>query len=208
MSTKGDTMVTEIGVCNAAPLFTLGLRSVTENGSYTFHVVDDVEGWTATHRPPVLLMDIRNGDDLESLVGLKHEHPRSVVITLVDETSPKAVAQAIVAGASGAISRYSSPSEVMFALNAGMHNSTVLPLTVVRELVSSQVTEVTEVELEREEVEWLQSLARSTTVARVGEEAGYSEREMYRRLKRMYHKMGVRGRTEALLKASRLGWIT
>jgi DNA-binding CsgD family transcriptional regulator len=30
---------------------------------------------------------------------------------------------------------------------------------------------------------------------------------MYRRLKTIYFKMGVRNRTQALLKASRLGWI-
>jgi DNA-binding CsgD family transcriptional regulator len=41
----------------------------------------------------------------------------------------------------------------------------------------------------------------------VAERMGYSERAMYRLLRGLYERMGVKTRTEAVLKASRSGWL-
>jgi DNA-binding CsgD family transcriptional regulator len=61
--------------------------------------------------------------------------------------------------------------------------------------------------LDVEEVTWLRSLAAGETVAELSLRLGYSERELYRRLRRLYSKMGASGRTDALLRAVRWGLL-
>ena len=56
-----------------------------------------------------------------------------------------------------------------------------------------------------EEIGWLAELASGETVARIADETGYSERAMFRRLHEVYERLGVSGRTEAIVAAERLG---
>lgn len=56
-------------------------------------------------------------------------------------------------------------------------------------------------------MEWLRSLADSATVGRLARLSGYSEREMYRLLNRVYSRIGAQTRTEALLIAQRRGCL-
>lgn len=200
-------MVREIGVFNAAPVYVLGLANLSSSNGYAFERVDDVANWTKGHPAPVLLVDIRDEDDLKVVVDVTTDHPDSVVVALIDDVSTETVSATFASGASAAIARDAAPADVVFALEAAMSGNTVLPLPVAKLLAATRRGSSEPARIGAEELGWLQSLARGAIVARVGEEAGYSEREMYRRLKRLYAKMGVRSRTEALIKASRLGWI-
>jgi DNA-binding CsgD family transcriptional regulator len=58
-----------------------------------------------------------------------------------------------------------------------------------------------------EELTWLRSLAAGETVTELSLSLGYSERELYRRLRRLYTRMGASGRTDALLRAVRWGLL-
>ncbi|HEY0687733.1 MAG TPA: hypothetical protein VGD71_01725, partial [Kribbella sp.] len=57
------------------------------------------------------------------------------------------------------------------------------------------------------QVRWLRELASGATVAHLANEEGYSEREMYRLLKKLYDRFGVATRTEALIRANAYGWL-
>ena len=54
---------------------------------------------------------------------------------------------------------------------------------------------------------WLRWLAGGKTVASLAVAACYSEREMYRLLRKLYTRLGASGRTEALLAAQRYGLL-
>jgi DNA-binding CsgD family transcriptional regulator len=54
-----------------------------------------------------------------------------------------------------------------------------------------------------EEQSWLRSMAGGMTVADLAESVGYSERAMFRLLRDLYRRIGVKNRTEALIWASR-----
>jgi DNA-binding NarL/FixJ family response regulator len=200
-------MVTEIGVFNAAPVYMLGLTKLSSSNRYAFERVEDIANWTRGHPAPVLLVDIRDDDDLKVVVDVTTDHPDSVVVALIDDVSTESVSATFASGASAAISRDSAPADVVFALEAALSGNTVLPLSIAKLLAATRRGSSEPARIGAEELRWLQAFARGATVAGVGEEAGYSEREMYRRLKRLYAKLGVRSRTEALLKVSRLGWI-
>jgi DNA-binding CsgD family transcriptional regulator len=57
------------------------------------------------------------------------------------------------------------------------------------------------------EIEWLRTLAAGSTVARLAEGVGYSERAMFRLLRDLYQRLGVKSRTEALMLAQQQGWL-
>lgn len=61
--------------------------------------------------------------------------------------------------------------------------------------------------LTAEEVAWLMALSRGTTVARLADDVGFSERAMFRRLADLYARIGVAGRTEAIVMAERHGLL-
>ena len=49
--------------------------------------------------------------------------------------------------------------------------------------------------------------AGGSTVAALANQAGYSERAMFRLLHGLYQRLGVRTRTEALIRAHERGWL-
>lgn len=200
-------MLKEIGVFNAPPVYVLGLKSLPNQSGYAFEPVVDLLEWVTRHRPPTLLVGVRTESDLEVIVELRDQEPDSVVVTVIDDYSIDSFRESLAAGAAGAVSRDSGAAELVFALNAAVTHSTVMPTSLARTLAANGNEEEPPC-IEDFKLGWLQSMARGTTVAGLGQSAGYSEREMYRRLRAIYHDMGVCNRTEALLKASRLGWIS
>lgn len=198
-------MARQVGVVNAPPVYVAGLRASPDDG-FTYQSIVDAEVWLRQFREPTVLVGIRSADDLHLVVELKANAPDSVVVTVVDDYSLETVRDSLAAGASGAISRDAAADDVALALAAAISNSTVMPLDLARRL-AEHTRQDRPADVDQSEVGWLQSLAERKTVAQLGDSAGYSEREMYRRLRRLYRKMGVGGRTEALIMASRLGWI-
>lgn len=58
-----------------------------------------------------------------------------------------------------------------------------------------------------EEVEWLRSMARGERTIDIANAQGYSERAFYRALSRLWGKLGVAGRVQALALAAEQGWL-
>lgn len=199
-------MAKEVGVFNAPPIYVLGLTGLSSANGYLFEIVEEPFEWLRRRSRPLLIAGVLGTEDLDVVVALMSDVPDSVVVTLLDEVDLGSVRASLAAGAAGALSRHAGAGELVLALNAAIADSTLLPTHMAR-LLAATIGEEAPSCLEEVEVGWLQSLAGSVTVASLSSSAGYSEREMYRRLKAMYRKMGVGSRTEALLKASRLGWI-
>jgi DNA-binding CsgD family transcriptional regulator len=57
------------------------------------------------------------------------------------------------------------------------------------------------------ELEWLQELSRGDRAIDVGLRFGFSERDFYRAQQKLWKKLGVNGRTPALVRATELGWL-
>lgn len=198
-------MAKDVAVFNVPPLYVQGLTAISNDSGYRFEPVSDPTAWVARHEQSAVLVGVRDGHDLDIVVELVDEDPDSVVVTVVDDYDIGTVRKSLDAGAAGAVSRDAAIADVVLALNAAVIKSTVIPTALARRLAAETVKESPS--LDEHELDWLQSIARNTTVAGLGRNVGYSEREMHRRLRAVYAKMGVHNRTEALLKASRLGWI-
>jgi DNA-binding NarL/FixJ family response regulator len=88
-----------------------------------------------------------------------------------------------------------------------MSQHTVLPTLLARSMVRDNSMVLRLGGVGDNEVSWLRALASGETVAALGRRLGYSEREMYRRLHRLYTQIGARGRTDALLRAAKSGLL-
>jgi DNA-binding NarL/FixJ family response regulator len=94
---------------------------------------------------------------------------------------------------------------VVEALQAAMEGRTVLPIAVAQQLARRAATDCPP--LSAEEIEWLRKLAHGVPVSQLAEESFHSERDMYRVLGRLYARIGVAGRAEAIVAATRWGFV-
>ncbi len=99
----------------------------------------------------------------------------------------------------------STDDEIVLAVDAAHRELSCLPTTAARTLVGALDDRTPS--LTDNERAWLRALARSATVASLARASGYSQREMYRLLGELYRRLGVSTRTEALLRADRLGLL-
>ena len=99
----------------------------------------------------------------------------------------------------------SAEEDIVIAVKAAHRALSCLPTTTARALIGA--LEERTPTLTKSERVWLRALAESVTVSSLARSSGYSEREMYRLLGELYRRLGVTTRTEALLRADRLGLL-
>lgn len=66
---------------------------------------------------------------------------------------------------------------------------------------------LTSADLAPDEIDWLRALAHGTRVADLARESGYSERAMYRELRKLWNRLGVANRAQGLARAGELGLL-
>lgn len=196
-----------VGVVNAPPVYLTGLREILSEFGYSLELVSDPGQWLQRHRDGAILVCIDDRVDLDVVVELTANDPDAVVVTLVDDISVSSVQASLMAGASGSIGKNAGIAELARAFDAAMNHQSILPSGVARRFAEELRYVEPPSGVDTDEIGWLRQLANGMTVAELGRRVGYSEREMYRRLRRLYFRLGVSDRTSALLKAVRLGWL-
>lgn len=196
-----------VGVFNAPPVYTLGLVDALRSTAYWVDVVSDPMTWTASHGREILLLVVSEPNDLDVIIEIRHGSPDAAVITVVDRITTDMLAASLRAGATGSIGLYASPDEVVLALDAATTEKVLVPTPLARLMLRGHEVRMDRALLSETEVTCLEALAQGERVASLARRLGYSEREIYRRLHRLYIRMGVKGRTQALLLAYRWGVI-
>jgi DNA-binding NarL/FixJ family response regulator len=196
-----------VGVYNAPPVYALGLADVLARIGFTYEEIVDPIVWMRRHHGAAVLVAVHDFSDLEVVVELTTESPESVVVTLVDQLDLDTVQASISAGATGSVALSAGAEEVVLVLNGALSDNIVIPAPLARSLASARPGPHSPMEVGPEELIWLRALAEGDTVAELSARLGYSERELYRRLRRLYSRMGASGRTDALLRAVRWGLL-
>jgi len=196
-----------VGVFNAPPVYALGLAGVLSRTGFALEEIAEPQLWLRSHRGAAVLVAVHKVSDLDVVVELMAEAPGSVVVTLVDEVSVDVVQASLSAGATGSVALNAGAEEVVLILNAAMSDHIVIPAPVARSMARENGRKTQPMGLGEDEISWLQALGSGETVAELSLRLGYSEREMYRRLRRLYSRIGATGRTDALLRAARWGLL-
>jgi len=146
---------------------------------------------------------VRSDSDWERL---RRSAVSTTTVALLDSDQADGYEAALRAGAIGAAAWTEPIEEVVAVVTAAAEGRTRLPSTVARGLTGTAPREP-DVELSATDRTLLHALCQGLTVATIATHVGYSEREVHRRLRKLYGRLGLRGRADALIFAVRHGLV-
>jgi DNA-binding NarL/FixJ family response regulator len=198
----------EVAVSDPLPVFRRGIMATLDNAGYDPESPGDLLAWIQGRQRRVVFLTLQSSEDWGLLDEIHATRADLLVIGVLVDADTATFARAILAGAATAIRRDASPEVIRRVFDAVLNGETLLPLEVVRALASSEVSPTRETgSPSAQEIGWLRQLAHGRTVAHLAEQAGYSERAMFRLLRNLYSRMGVDSRTAALIRAQEMGWL-
>ncbi len=172
----------------------------------------------AEHRPDVAVLDIQMPEmsGIEATRRIKARYPEVRVLILTAYDDDPYVFALLQAGAGGYVLKTASGAELIQAVRTVYRGDSALDPAVARKVVqrlaSGHPTPASEervVEgLTPRELEVLRLAARGLTNQAIGAELNISDRTVQGHLANVYAKLGVSTRTEAVLRAVKLGWLT
>ena len=164
-------------------------------------------------QPDVIVMDIAmprlNGLEATRRIGVECPGCRVLVLTAHEED--RHIVQLLEAGAMGYLPKTVSLDELLDAIRSVARGESVLPpaiaAVVVRHIAGKGVAEEATQPLTDRELEVLQWAAQGLTNYDIAQRLYISVRTVEAHLTRVYNKLAVGSRTEAVVYAIRQGWI-
>jgi DNA-binding NarL/FixJ family response regulator len=193
-----------VAVLDPLPLFQRGVVDVLTSDDVLAEAPVDIQRWVAQGGQQVTVLTLASPADWSLLEELSAETP---VIAVLEENTDALAIKALRLGAESVVARSATASVIRRAVEAVLAGEVILSRSVTRSLISSFPRERHRPDLTEEQVQWLRELASGVTIAQLANQAGYSERAMYRLLNNLYERLGVTNRTEALIKANSYGWL-
>ncbi len=158
--------------------------------------------------PDVILMDIRMSklDGVEATRRIKAQNPQIGVIVLTNYDDDRYVFEGIEAGASGYLLKDISSDDLAQAIRRVAQGESLMAPSVLRKVLDEFAHRAEEKELLHEaltprELEVLQALARGLKNEEIAEELFITEKTVKSHLGRIFSKLGVSDRSQAILYA-------
>lgn len=168
-------------------------------------------------QPDVAILDIRMPkiSGVEATRRIKAARPDVGILILSAYDDDPYIFAVLQAGASGYVLKTAEADEIKRAVWAIHQGESALDpqvaMKVVRRLASGHPSRASEEQvvegLTEREVQVLRLTARGLTNRAIGHELGISRRTVQGHLANLFAKLGVNTRTEAVLRAVRLGWL-
>lgn len=158
------------------------------------------------HRPDVVIMDIElpGISGIECTARLKRLLPETQILILTVYTDTRQIFQALEAGASGYLLKRATPDEIGRAIldvrNGGAPMSAEVARKVVQSFRKPAAAQVAIEALTPREAEILSLLAQAFTSKEIAGELGIGYETVCSHLGKIYAKLHVRSRTEAVVK--------
>lgn len=201
-------MAVHVAVLDPLPMFQQGVAAVLSAVGYTVEEPVDLLAWVRQAPSAVVLLTLGTERDWRLLERLCGGEPRADVIALVEEGGAGPGVRAIRAGARSVLPRLATAAALRRTVEATVDGQAVLPAAVAAALVAGGPPGPDGQTVPSEDqLTWLRRLATGTTVAQLADDAGYSERAMYRLLQALYQQMGVGTRIQAIMRAQDIGWL-
>ena len=163
-----------------------------------------LDDWTPGSGGAVVI--VRSSVPPDALGDFNREHPHIPVLGVIDLVDVSTFAAWVRAGAVGVLSESDDPADYVHAISTARNGRAPVPFKILRAMAQRVPTsDDLSTWANADEQMWLQEMASGRTVAELAAELGYSERAMFRNLRRLYVRLGVKNRTEALLWADRSG---
>lgn len=199
-------MTVRIAVVDPLPMFRQGTAAVLAAAGHVVETPGDIVGWLRGPGPSLVLLSVVGERDWDLLAKLAGSSAAHLVIALLDDESAVPGIKAVRAGARSVLPRNVDAVTLKVAVEATIKGRAVLPSGAVVALAAGADKTGGPVPSAHQLV-WLRQLAAGTTVAQLAQQAGYSERAMFRMLQALYRQLGTPNRIEAILLAQSRGWL-
>ncbi len=159
-----------------------------------------------TDRPDVILMDINLGgmDGIECVRRLRELMPEAQVLMLTVFEDTDKIFRALAAGASGYLLKRQSPAKLLEAISEVRDGGSPMSASIARKVVQSFRSDPAKgdemLDLSQREREVLNGLAEGLAYKQIAEHLGVSIHTVRNYIRRIYEKLHVRSRTEAVAK--------
>jgi RNA polymerase sigma factor (sigma-70 family) len=175
------------------------LVATAKNGEEAIELVD-------LHAPDVVLMDLSMPvlDGIAATKRILASHPETRVLVLSTFSDRRMVLEAIDAGAVGYVLKDGEPDELIRAARAVARGESPLDPRVAQAVLSARSDRVAP-ELRGREREVIQLVVDRLSNREIGERLGITEKTVKTHLTRIYQRLGIRNRQEAMTWAARNG---
>lgn len=200
-------MMVEVAVVDPLPMYARGLVATLGDAGYQACIPQNLLTWLPAIETPAVMMAVADAAAWSTVEEILRVRPDTVIVAVLSTLDVSAYAHAVTSGAVGILPRDASPATVCDVVRAALSGRSLVPVEVVRALAVGWAAEVPDRPLSDKEVDWLRWLAEGATVASVADRVGYSERMMFRLLADVYARLGVEGRTRAIMLARDNDWL-
>lgn len=197
------------------PVVRSGIRSIVAAES-DLEVVgeatngDEVRQVCEHLQPDVLLLDMQmpGCPPSETVTFLREHCPNTMILVLTGYDNDCYVRGVVSAGAAGYVLKDEAPEAVVRAVRAVVNGDTWYSQTIVKKLAQWQESDASaaiEAQLSSRDIEMLKLIARGYDNVRIADELKLAEQTVRNRVSRLYGKIGVKTRSEAVVWARERG---
>lgn len=211
----------KVVICDDQTLFREGLKDVLDDEKDLEIVAEAANGNEAIalakkFQPDVILMDIRlpQMDGISATRVIRKECPRTNVVILSSYEDEAHVLEAIQAGANGYLSKMLPAKELVAAIRTFSQEGVLIPQPIMGKLmegirkISSAQLEASLINLTKTELTILAMVGQGRSNDEIAKQLTSSVKTVKNHLNRIFQKLSVKNRTEAVLKGIDLGLIT
>jgi DNA-binding NarL/FixJ family response regulator len=209
------------------PVLRAGVRTLLEcdDGVSVVAEADSVAeavDMARTSHPDVVLLDVNTAgaDSVDDMRRLRREVPDGALVVLARHEDDEEVYRAVVGGADGHVGETAQPEELVDTIKQAAHGDEPIQRTLVEHpAVARRVLETyaelaqrssskVDADVSARELRILELAAEGKTNYQIGREIGLSEHTVKGAISHLLARLRLRHRTEAVVHALRLGWIS
>jgi DNA-binding NarL/FixJ family response regulator len=217
----------ELVIVDEHPLLRAGVVSLLETDEGVSVVgeadnVADAVNMVRANTPDVVLLDVdaTNADTIDDMRRLRREVPDGALVVLARNDDDEEVYRSVVGGADGHVGESAQPQELVDTIKEAAQGAEPIQKTLAeRPAVGRRVLETyaelaqrapasPEADASPRELRILELAAEGKTNYQIGREIGLSEHTVKGAISQLLARLRLRHRTEAVVHALRLGWIT
>lgn len=198
-----------ISVLASIPAYRLGLIAALEGAGMTCLSMDDFRRCCGNGQRGVLVAVANDSDEIKRFDEIRKVLGQTTVV-LVRSTDPDIYRRLVAAGFPYAAGHDAAITTIVMTIEAAVQGYALVTEELLVDLVNDNAVSARNgaPALSQDERQWIQMLAEGVTVGVLASNVGYSEREMYRNLKRLYRQLGASNRTRAIINAVRYGLVS
>lgn len=165
------------------------------------------------HKPDVAVLDIQmpKASGIEVTRWVRANARETGVLILTAFNDDPYVLAVLQAGASGYVMKTASPVEIIQAVRDVYAGKPAMNQAIAQKVfnfVAQPKTELPVESLTEREMEVLEAMAKGYTNKAIAAQLGISDRTVQGHIAHIFHKMNANSRTEAVMRAVSLGWLS